>query len=382
MKTTEGGEPTEHRDPVNIEEIAPLARARIEGSAWDYYAGGARDELTLRGNRVAWERMALHYRVLTGVVERNLRTQILGQPSSMPVMVAPTAFHRLAHPEGELATARAASAAGVIMMLSTLSTVDMEAVCAAGSGPVWFQLYVYKDRGLTRDLVHRAEAAGCKAIVVTVDAAIIGTRERDVRNGFHLPPGIECRNLVGTGFEEVSARAGQSGLAAYVKDWLDPALSWEDVDWLRSVTRLPILVKGVVRVDDARRAADYGAVGVVVSNHGGRQLDTAPATADVLGPIADAVGDRVNLLVDGGVRRGTDVVKALAMGAQAVLLGRPVLWGLGWKGQAGVERVLEMMRAELDEAMALCGCGDIASITRDLVTGSDREIDPSPYSSP
>ncbi len=369
MSKSDSGAPIDHREPVNLRDVAELARPRIDASAWDYYAGGARDELSLRGNRVAWERIPLHYRVLTGHAERDLKTQILGQPTSMPVMIAPTAFHRLAHPEGELATARAASAAGVIMMLSTLSTVDMEAVCAAGPGPIWFQLYVYKDRGLTRDLVHRAEAAGCKAIVVTVDAAIIGTRERDVRNGFHLPPGIECRNLVGTGFEEVSARAGQSGLAAYVKDWLEPALTWEDVDWLRSVTRLPILVKGVIRVDDARRAADYGAVGVVVSNHGGRQLDTAPATADVLGPIADAVGDRVNLLVDGGVRRGTDVVKALALGAQAVLLGRPVLWGLGWKGQAGVEQVLEMMRRELDEAMALSGCGDISTVTRDLVTG-------------
>lgn len=362
--------------PLKIADLAPLARERLSPMAWDYFAGGARDEVTLRDNREAWGRLRLHYRVLRGVEERVLRTQVVGQFSSMPVLVAPTAFHRLAHPEGEVATARAAAEAGVIMCLSTLSTVDMEAVCAAAPGKIWFQLYVYKDRGLTRALVERAEAAGCRALVVTVDTAQIGVRERDERNAFHLPQGVEVKNLVGAGFSELpTPEAGGSGLVAYVKEWLDPALRWEDIDWLRSITRLPILVKGIVRADDARLAADWGAVGIVVSNHGGRQLDTAPATAEVLPAIADAVGGRVSVLVDGGIRRGTDVVKAMALGADAVMVGRPVLWGLGWRGQEGVGRVLDMLREELDEAMALCGCAELGQITRDLVTGRPQRDD-------
>lgn len=362
--------------PLKVAEVAALAKANLSPMAWDYFAGGARDEVTLRDNRDAWGRLRLHYRVLRGVEERVLRTQVVGQVSSMPVLVAPTAFHRLAHPEGEVATARAAAEAGVIMCLSTLSTVDMEAVCAAAPGKVWFQLYVYKDRGLTRALVERAEAAGCRALVVTVDAAQIGVRERDERNGFHLPAGVEVKNLVGSGFSDVpTPEGGGSGLVAYVQEWLDPALRWEDIDWLRSITRLPILVKGIVRADDARLAADWGAVGIVVSNHGGRQLDTAPATAEVLPAIADAVGGRVSVLVDGGIRRGTDVVKALALGADAVMVGRPILWGLGWRGQEGVGRVLGMLRSELEEAMALCGCGELSELTRDLVTGTPLRED-------
>ncbi len=364
--------------PLKLEDIAPLAKANLDPMAWDYFAGGARDELTLHDNREAWQRIRLHYRVLRGVEERDLQASVVGQRAKLPVIVAPTAFHRLAHPEGELATARAAAEAGAIMTLSTLSTTDMETVCAVPNSRVWFQLYVYKDRGLTRALVERAEAAGAKALVVTVDAAIIGMRERDERNRFHLPAGIEARNLVGAGFEKVGPAGPGSGLVAYVKEWLDPALRWEDIDWLRSITRLPILVKGIVRADDARLAADWGAVGIVVSNHGGRQLDTAPATAEVLPAIADAVGDRASIIVDGGIRRGTDVVKAIAMGADAVMLGRPILWGLAWKGQAGVATVLDMMREELDEAMALCGCADLDSIGLDLVTGhtSERAFDP------
>ena len=350
----------------NLSELEPLARARLLPMAFDYYASGADDELTLRRNQEAFRQLELHYRVLVDVAATTARTRVLGAPVELPVLVAPTAFHRLAHPEGELATARAAGAAGTVYILSTLSTTRVEDVMAVASGPVWFQLYVYKDRAATRDLVARVEAAGVQALVLTVDAPLLGRRERDVRNRFALPPGLRVENVHGaTG--DVARPAADSGLAAYFAQLLDPRLTWDDVAWLRGITRLPVIVKGLVRADDARRAVDAGVQGIVVSNHGGRQLDTAPATIDVLPRIAEAVDGRAELLLDGGVRRGTDVIKALALGARAVLLGRPILWGLALAGQAGVEGVLAMLRRELELAMALCGAPQVAQLTPDLV---------------
>ena len=252
-------------------------------------------------------------------------------------------------------------------MLSTLSTTAVEEVTRAATGPVWFQLYVYKDRGATEALVQRVEAAGCRALVLTVDAPLLGRRERDVRNRFALPPELGIENLHAAGYAQVPRQAGDSGLAAYVADLLDPGLTWDAIGWLRSVTKLPVLVKGIVRPDDAARAIAAGAAGVVVSNHGGRQLDAAPATIDVLARVVDAVGGRGEVLLDGGVRRGTDVVKAIALGARAVLVGRPVLWGLAVGGREGVAAALAVLRREVDLAMALCGCADVAAITRDLV---------------
>jgi 4-hydroxymandelate oxidase len=273
------------------------------------------------------------------------------------------------HPDGELATVRAAGAAGTIMVLSTLSTCAVEDVVAAARGPVWFQLYVYRDRAATEALVRRAEAAGCQALVLTVDAPVLGRRERDVRNQFHLPPGIEAVNLLAAGYQRVEQVAGASGLSAYVGTLIEPAIAWSDLEWLQRTTRLPVLVKGVVRADDAARAVAHGAAGVIVSNHGGRQLDSSPATAEVLARVVDAVAGRAEVLVDGGVRRGTDVVKALALGARAVLLGRPILWGLSVGGEAGARRALELLRVELDEALALCGCRRPGDATRDLLDG-------------
>ncbi len=242
----------------------------------------------------------------------------------------------------------------------------MEEVAAAASGPLWFQLYVYRDRAVTRALVERVEAAGCTALVLTVNAPLLGRRERDVRNRFQFPDGMVLANLLPAGLERFPRTEG-SGLASYVASLLDPSLSWKDVTWLQSITRLPVLIKGIVRADDAARAIASGAAGVVVSNHGGRQLDTAPATIDALPPIVDAVDGRGDVLLDGGVRRGTDVIKALALGARAVLLGRPILWGLAAGGAAGVGRALELIRDELDLAMALCGCPTVADIGRDLL---------------
>ncbi|MEZ4433195.1 MAG: alpha-hydroxy acid oxidase [bacterium] len=352
---------------INLAELEAAALAALPVMARDYYASGARDEITLADNRRAWDRVRLHYRVLVDVSRRDPSTTVLGTPVSMPVLIAPTAFHKLAHPDGELATARAAAAMGTVMACSTLGTVAVGELAPAG-GPLWFQLYVYRDRAITEGLVRRAEAAGCRALVLTVDAAEIGTRERDLRNRFALPPGLSVANLDGTDKAALAAADG-SGLAAYVRAQLDQSLTWKDLEWLVGLTRLPVLVKGIVRADDARRAIAAGAAGVVVSNHGGRQLDTAPATADVLPRVADAVAGAAEVYVDGGIRRGTDVIKALALGARAVLVGRPILWGLAVGGEAGVRHVLSLLRAELLEAMALCGCADLAACTRDLVEG-------------
>ena len=354
-------------DPINLYEYEAIAQARLTKMAYDYYASGAHDEITLRENHAAYDRIPLRYRVLRDISRRTTATTVLGHALSMPVIVAPTAFHKLAHPDGEVATVRAAGQAGTLMILSTLSTTAIEDVLAAATGPVWFQLYVYKDRGATKALVQRAQAAGCSALVLTVDAQIWGRRERDVRNRFQLPAGLSVKNLMPSGKEEFPQDAQGSGLAAYVASLFDQTLAWKDVEWLCSLTDLPVLLKGVVHPDDARQAADFGAAGVIVSNHGGRQLDTAPATIDALPAIVEAVDGRVEVLIDGGIRRGTDVVKALAYGAKAVAVGRPVLWGLAADGQRGVERVLDILRFEVDLAMGLCGCATVGEIGRDLI---------------
>jgi 4-hydroxymandelate oxidase len=352
---------------LNLHDLEQLARARLPALVWDYYASGADDERCVRKNREAFERVALHYRVLVDVARRDLATSVLGQPVALPVGVAPMAFHRLAHPEGELASVRAAGDAGAVFVLSTMSNTAVEDVVAAASGPVWFQLYVYRDRAATEALVRRVEAAGCRALVLTVDAPLIGRRERDVRNRFTLPPGLAMANLHAAGYARLAPAADDSALTAYVADLLDPSLTWDTVGWLRSITTLPVVLKGLVRADDAVRAAEHGAAGIMVSNHGGRQLDAAPATLDVLPRIADAVAGRADVFLDGGIRRGTDVIKALALGARAVFVGRPILWGLAAGGRAGAAAALGLLRREIDLAMALCGCPSLASVTRDLV---------------
>jgi 4-hydroxymandelate oxidase len=357
-------------EPLNLAELEPLARAQLAPMAYDYYRSGADDELTLQRNVAAYRELSLHYRVLVDVSKVDQATSVLGTAIPSPILVAPTAFHRLAHPDGELATARAAAACGAPFILSTLSTTrveDVMAATAAAPGPVWFQLYVYKDRAATAELVARVEAAGVQALVLTVDAPRLGRRERDVRNRFALPPGLRIENLHGGRARDVPPPLADSGLAAYFAQLIDPALSWKDLSWLRSITRLPVILKGLVRADDAVRAVEHGASAMVVSNHGGRQLDTAPATIEVLPRIAEAVDGRAEILLDGGIRRGTDIVKALALGARAVLIGRPILWGLAVGGQAGVEAVLATLRRELELAMMLCGAPSLAALTADLV---------------
>jgi 4-hydroxymandelate oxidase len=358
-------------DAHNLMELEALAKARLPAIAYDYFASGADDELTLRRNREAFGELELHPRVMVDVSRCSTATTVLGTALEWPVLIAPMAFQRMAHPDGEVATARAAAAAGSAMVVSTLATTRIEDVIAASAAPVWFQLYLYKDRHASRELVARAEAAGATALVLTVDAPRLGRRERDVRNRFTVPAPLRAENVHGVG-GGLDRPADDSGLAAYFYSLIDPALGWDDVGWLRSITRLPILLKGVLRPDDAARAVAAGAHGLVVSNHGGRQLDTAPAAIDVLPRIAEAVDGRAELLLDGGVRRGTDVVKALALGAKAVLVGRPILWGLALGGEAGATEVLAMLRRELELAMALCGCPTVGSISADLVAARRR----------
>ena len=352
-------------EPINLFDVEELARELLDKNAYDYYASGAHDEITLRAARLAYDDILLRYRVLVDVRERDASTEVLGLPLSMPVMIAPTAFQQMAHPDGEIATARGAAEMGVAMINSTLSNIPIEEVAVQGAD-VLFQLYIYKDRGQTAALVQRAEAAGARALVLTVDAPLLGTRERDRRNRFRLPPGLGIANMRAEGKGDLPTVL-DSALAAYVAEMLDPGLTFADLEWLKSISSLPLLVKGVVRADDAIRCVEHGADGIVVSNHGGRQLDTSIPTIRALPEVVDAVGDRATVLVDGGIRRGTDVLKALALGARAVLVGRPVLWGLAYDGRRGVARVLRILREELDLAMALAGCPDVAAVTRDLI---------------
>jgi 4-hydroxymandelate oxidase len=351
---------------LNVHDYARAAQAKLTRETLDYYEGGALDEITLHENAASWTRLKLYYHVLAGVGTRDLRTTVLGTPISMPVVVAPTAFHKLACEAGEIATARAAKAAGTLFILSSLSNTAMESVFVEAASPRWFQLYVYKDKEITRELVQRAEAAGAEAIVLTVDAPGLGTRERDARNSFSLPTGLVVANLSPLGKGDIP-EVCHSGLAAYVKENFKHSLGFDDLNWLCETTRLPVVVKGVCRGDDARQAAKHGARGVVVSNHGGRQLDTAPSTCEVLPYVVEAAGDSCEVYVDGGIRRGSDVLKALALGARAVLLGRPILWGLSVDGEKGALQILEIVRRELDEAMLLCGCTNLSQIDRTLL---------------
>jgi 4-hydroxymandelate oxidase len=358
--------------PLNLADLADLARESLPEMAWGYYADGARDQVTLAENPAAWQSLRFRPRMLMEVEKRSLMARVLGRPQPWPLVVAPMAFQGMAHPEGEVATARAAGLSGAPMVCSTLSNKPIEEVCAASSQPTWFQLYVYRDRGASKALIQRAEAAGVKALVLTVDCPILGTREGDIRRGFHLPEGLICANLSGTSGEALPPIAKESGLGAYVASLIEPNLGWKDIAWLRGITDLPILLKGVLHPEDARIAAEHQVAGVVVSNHGGRQLDSAITTAQALDEIQQATGGRIELHVDGGIRRGGDVLKAMALGAKAVWLGRPVLHGLAWAGTSGVSFALSLLRNELDEAMALAGVTSLADIPSDLLAGPWR----------
>jgi 4-hydroxymandelate oxidase len=353
-------------EPACLTDFEPLAQERMSHMAWEYINSAAADELTVRWNREAYQRIRLKPRVLVDVSELDTRVTLFGQEHAFPILLAPTAYHRLAHPDGELATARGAGAAGATMVISSFATTGVEDIAHVAKSPLWFQLYAQTDHGFTRDLVQRAEAAGCRALCLTVDTPVAGARNREARVDFELPPGLSLPNLRGL----KAASGGASHRPAELEIFssiLDPALSWKDIEWLRSFARIPLLVKGVLNPEDADRAVKAGVAGIVVSNHGGRNLDTVPATADALPLVAEKVAGRVPILVDGGIRRGTDVLKALALGANAVLIGRPYLYGLGAGGEAGVTKVVNILRREFEMAMALTGRTSIAGIDRSVL---------------
>ncbi len=337
---------------INLDDFETAARAVLPGPAFDFIAGGAEDELSLRWNREAYQRRAILYRILVDITDRDLSVIVAGSRMPHPIILAPTAYHLLADPEGEVATARGAAAAAAVLTVSTNATIPLEEVAAAAPGAeLWFQLYAHRDRATTERLLVRACAAGYRAIVVTGDLPVLGRRERDVRNAFALPPGMALANL-----DDRPDRAQQM------------PFTWEDIAWVKSVTGRPVVVKGVVHPGDAAPAIEAGADAIWVSNHGGRQIDTAIAPLEALEAIVAASAGAVPIIVDGGIRRGTDILKALALGADAVAVGRPQMWGLAVGGSAGVQRVVELLRDELSTVMALAGCRSLAEISRDLVT--------------
>ncbi|MBY8889061.1 alpha-hydroxy-acid oxidizing protein [Streptomyces sp. PTM05] len=363
--------------PLTIEEYAPLARARLPEATWHYFEGGAGTESTVEANRAAFRRVRIRPRVLSDVSHCDTSTTILGEPASAPLGVAPMAYHELACEEGEVATVRAAGELRVPTVVGIFASRSFERIAEHATGPVWLQLYWLHRRGVLERVVRRAEDAGFRALVLTVDTPRLGRRLREARHGFHLPPHITAPNLDGevTGFLH-EHEDGSSALSRHADAFIDPSLNWSDLDWLRSRTRLPIVLKGVLSAADAARAADLGVDALIVSNHGGRQLDGASATLDALPDVVRAVAGRCPVFLDGGVRGGTDVLKALAAGARAVFVGRPVLWGLAAAGEAGARDVLTLLRDELEDAMALAGCPSLDSLTPDLLDRGAAAVAP------
>jgi L-lactate dehydrogenase (cytochrome) len=373
---------------VNIDDLRRRARRRLPRAVFDYIDGAAEDEVTLRRNRAGFERLTFRPRVLIDVSQVDQTTTVLGQGLRTPLILAPTGLCGMATYRGEVLAARAALRTGSIFTLSTMSAVSIEDVAREAPGPHWFQLYVWRDRDLTRSLVERAQAAGYTALVLTVDVPVLGQRERDLRNGATIPPRVTWRNALDSAqkvgwlwrmarnpwidFANVKgARATQQpgafALGRFVNEQFDPSVDWDDLTWFRSLWTGPLAIKGIMTGEDARRAVDAGVDAVIVSNHGGRQLDGLPAAIDVLPEVVDAVAGHAEVILDGGVRRGTDAVKALALGARACMIGRPYLYGLGAGGQAGAERSIEILRAEIARALALLGRPSLADLDRTAV---------------
>jgi len=370
---------------LTVEDYRRAARRRLPRPIFDFVEGGAGDEVTLRRNREAFDRLAFNPRVLVDVSKRDQAVTVLGQRVETPVLIAPTGMAGLCWRRGEIEAARAAATAGTVYTLSTHASSSIEEVAAAATGPLWFQLYVWQNRALTRSFVERARVAGYRALLLTVDVPVISRRERDVRNGFTIPPRVTIGNALDTlrRFRWIrnvllgprltlanlvgapgASRSDLITLGGVANRQVDPSVAWGDLRWFRSLWPGPLLLKGVLSVEDARLAADHGVDGIVVSNHGGRQLDGAPASLEVLPEIVDAVGHRLAVLLDGGIRRGADVVKALALGARAVMIGRPYLYGLAVGGRAGVERVLALLHAQIDTTLGLLGVPRAADLDR------------------
>ncbi|XP_003215389.1 2-Hydroxyacid oxidase 1 isoform X1 [Anolis carolinensis] len=356
--------------PICIADFEHYAKAFLGKSVYDYYKSGADEQQTLAENVAAFSRLKLYPRMLKDVSSLDLSTSVLGQKVSMPICVAATAMQCMAHADGEIATVRACRSMGTGMMLSSWATSSIEEVAQAAPEAVrWLQLYIYKDREVTKSLVRRAEKTGYKGIFVTVDTPFLGKRLDDVRNKFQLPPHLRMKNFETNdlAFSSEKGYGENSGLSVYVAEAIDPSINWEDMKWLRGLTSLPIVAKGIIRADDAREAVKHGVNGILVSNHGARQLDGVPATIEILPEIIEAVEGKIEVFLDGGIRKGTDVLKALALGARAVFLGRPIIWGLAYQGEQGVKEVLQILKEEFHLAMALSGCQSVEAIDRTLV---------------
>ena len=373
---------------ASVEDLRRLARKRLPGGVFDYIDGGAEDETALDRNTRAFRELVCQPRVLRDVDRVDTSTVILGKPAPMPLVLAPTGFTRIAFPPGELAAARSADRAGLPYALSTLGTRSVEEVAAVSDGRLWFQVYVWRDRGLVKEMLARAADSGFEALCVTVDTAVAGRRERDVRRGFALPPKLGLDTIVDgmlhpgwtwqfvradpIVFSMVAGRSGLDGSTAvklvdFINSQFDASLSWSDVEWLQAAWDGPVLIKGVQTVADAVMARDLGLAGVILSNHGGRQLDSSPAIVDLVRPVAEAVGGDLDVICDGGVRRGGDIVKAVALGATACMAGRAYLYGLAAAGEAGVDWVIEHLKAGMERDMALCGAASVAELSPDLI---------------
>ena len=373
---------------ASVADLRAIARRRLPGGVFDYIDGGAEDELSLRRNVAAFRRAEFVPRVLRDVSGIDTSATLLGRKLPMPLVVAPTGFTRIASPGGELDVSRAAARAGLPFTLSTMATRSIEEVAAVSRGPKWLQVYVWRDRGLVKELLSRAAQAGYEAIAITVDTAVLGRRERDVRRGFTMPPQIGPGTLIDgllhpgwtwafaraepITFANVSPASAPAGgapvvLAEYINAQFDPALSWRDLDWFRAQWDGPIVLKGIQSVADARLAADAGIEAIALSNHGGRQLDGSPAILELVPPVAEAVGDRVEIICDGGVRRGSDILKAVALGARACMAGRAFLYGLGAGGERGVDKVVALLEADLRRTMALTGCRQLSDLGPELI---------------
>ncbi len=389
------------RGCFNIADLRRRARRRLPRVVFDFCDGAAGDELTLRRNEAAFAEIELLPRALARSGEPDPSLELLGQPLSLPVLIGPTGLSGMLWPHGEIAAARAAAAAGTVYVQSHGSTCSIEELGASGPGSRWFQVFIYRDRGLTRSFVERAQAAGFGGLVLTVDNHVLGIRERDLRNGFTVPPRVTPANALDmarrvpwllsfvrgpritfANYRDAGHDDNILSLAAYVSQVMEPTIGWDEVGWVRSLWRGPLILKGILHPEDARRAADHGVDAVIVSNHGGRQLDGALSSVRALPDIAQAVDGRIPVMLDGGVRRGADVVRALALGASACLIGRPHLWGLAVAGEAGVTRVLDLFRQEIVRAMALGGWSRLADLRRDAVRLPGEPILPSPAGRP
>lgn len=358
---------------ADVMQFEPLARRRLSRMAYDYVRSGGGDEISMRENRLGFERLQLAPNVLVDVSRLDTRTNLFGGELESPILLAPVAYHRLYHREGEVATARGASAAGAAMVISSFTTTSIDEIARNTQRPIWFQLYVQRDRAFTKDMVQRAVAAGCKAVCLTVDTPVLGCRYSQL--SFGLPKGMECVHL--RGLDLNAAAPGHKTQRGSVYDPIfDPSFNWSDLEWLRTVAGVPVILKGVLTAEDGKRAVERGADGVIVSNHGGRNLDTVPSTIDALPRVVEAVAGRIPVMLDSGVRRGTDVLVALALGAKAVFIGRPFVYGLAAGGAKGVERVISILRDELERAMALTGRRSLAEIDSSVLWRGLQELSP------